>query len=76
MIKCTSFFLKPFCSSTIIFCCSFQLTSLSFKNVQYTLYVTGDRVMPLYDSGSLGSLVEAFGIGFIIPLDQDSGMFS
>ena len=50
-------------------------TSLSFKIVQYTLYVTGDKVMPLYDSGSLGSLVEAFGIGFIIPLVQVSGIF-
>ena len=31
--------------------------------------------MPLYDSGSLGSLVEAFGIGFIIPLEHVSGIF-
>ena len=30
--------------------------------------------MPLYDSGSLGLLVEAFGIGFIIPLDDVSGI--
>ena len=65
MIKRT-LLLKPFCSSTILFCCSFQLTSLSFKIIQYTFYVASDRVMPLYDNGSLGSLVEAFGIGFII----------
>ena len=53
-------------------CCSFQLINLSFKIVQYTLYVTGARVMPLYESGSLESLVVAFGIGFIIPFDHVS----
>ena len=31
--------------------------------------------MPLYESGSLESLVEAFGIGFIIPFDHVSGTF-
>ena len=56
-------------------CCSFQLINLSYKIVQYTLYVTGARVMPLYESGFLESLVEAFGIGSIIPFDHVSGTF-
>ena len=37
--------------------------------------MTDDRIMPLYDSGSQGSLVEAFGIGFIIPFEHVSGFF-
>jgi hypothetical protein len=35
----------------------------------------GAKVIPLYDRGSLGSDVDDFGIGVIIPLDQADGTF-
>ena len=41
---------------------------------QKTLYVTGARVIPLYESGSRESLVEAFGIGIKIHLDHVLGI--
>jgi hypothetical protein len=38
------------------------------------LYAHGAKVMLLYDNGSLGSEVEHFGIGVIIPLFQIFGI--
>ena len=66
-------FLKPFCSSTKTSLRLIHLLNLSFKIEQYNLYVAGAKVIPLYESGSLGSAVFDFGIGFIIPLPQLDG---
>jgi hypothetical protein len=36
----------------------------------------GNKVIPLYDGGSLVSGVDDFGTGVIIPFDQADGTFS
>ena len=42
---------------------------------QNSLYVAGANVIPRYESGSLGSDFELFGIGVITPFDHKDGTF-
>ena len=74
MVDCASTCLKPFCSSTNVLSGVKHLSSLSFKTEQYNLYVACASVIPLYESGSRGSLVIDFGIGFIIPFPHSADM--
>ena len=67
------FFLRPFCSSTILLFSSDQEDNRLFKIEQYNLYLIGARLMPLYESGSRLSVVDDFGIGLIIHLPHSDG---
>ena len=66
-------FLKPFCSSTTLLLTSHQDASLLFITEQIFLYMADARVMPLYDIGSLGSVVLDLGIGLMIHFPHSEG---
>ena len=60
--------LKRFCSSTNMPLLSDHNDSLVSHIELYSLYIEEASVMPLYERGSLGSVILDFGIGFMILL--------
>ena len=66
MINGTFLFLKPFCSSTSLLFSSDHEDNRLFKIEQYSLYIAGARLMPLYESGSHLSVVDDLGMGLMI----------
>ena len=60
------FLIQQFCSSVTLSLSSAHLDKRLLITEQYILYTDDANAIPLYDSGSLGSLEDDFGIGLII----------
>ena len=61
-------FLKPSYSSFITSMPSSLIINRAVSTPQYSLYTTGDKIKPLHDIESIGSDVDDFGIGVIMPI--------
>ena len=60
------FLRKPLCLSVTLSLSSTHIDKRPLITEQYILLIDGASAMPLYDSGSLGSMEDDFGIGSTI----------